>query len=536
VARALAAAIVVSLLAVSGAGGSDAQTPKRGGTLVFRMIGPEPACLNVLDARCVELPNTSNIVEQVLAKPFEVEPDSTFRPRLLSDFTFTRKPPFTLTYHIRPEARWSDNAPITARDFIFTLRAIRTHGAPLDREFHRVVRRMDAVDTKTLRIALRSRFAGWRGLFGNLLPSHALRGEDLTKVWNDRIDNPKTGGPIGSGPFLVERWERGRQLVLRRNPNYSGSHPAYLDRLVIRFASSPADPTEALRRGEYDVVTGVPLDLVPDLRREPGIRVSAIRGTGVEHLEFRVGPGGHPALKSKLVRRALAYGIDRVAIVRGLYKDIDPRWGPLDSAVFVTQARYHEPNWRAYRYRSAQARRLLEQAGCRRGNDGIYSCAGDRLSLRFVTTAGFRTRERVLSLVQAQLRQVGVEVVPSFATPAALFGQILPGGAFDAALFSWVYSPDHSGLAGIYGCGGSQNLAGYCQRLVTADFDQSERILDEDQRARVLNRADRQIAKDVPVIPLFQFVLTAAFDARVRNYAMTPFNPLWNAENWWLER
>ena len=66
----------------------------------------------------------------------------------------------------------------------------------------------------------------------------------------ERIDNPKTGRPIGSGPFLVERWERGKQLTLVRNPRYWGPHAAYLDRIVIRFCKDAcnAHPGRGARR------------------------------------------------------------------------------------------------------------------------------------------------------------------------------------------------------------------------------------------------------------------------------------------------
>ena len=97
------------------------------------------------------------------------------------------------------------------------------------------VRSVRAARREDGRVVLRSRLAGWRELFGDVLPRHALAGDDLASVWTDRIDNPKTGAPIGSGPFLVERWERGKQFTLRRNPRYWGPHPAYLDRLVVRF-------------------------------------------------------------------------------------------------------------------------------------------------------------------------------------------------------------------------------------------------------------------------------------------------------------
>ena len=63
-----------------------------------------------------------------------------------------------------------------------------------------------------------------------MLPEHALRGEDLETVWRDRMVNPKTGRPIGSGPFLVDDWDRGKRLTLVRNRNYWGPHLSHLDR------------------------------------------------------------------------------------------------------------------------------------------------------------------------------------------------------------------------------------------------------------------------------------------------------------------
>ena len=384
-----------------------------------------------------------------------------------------------------------------------------------------------------MRVVLRPRFASWRALFGNILPSHALRGSDLTQVWSDRIDDPRTGRPIGSGPFLVERLERGRQLVLRRNPHYWGPHPAYVDRLVIRFSESATDPSDELKSGELDVAMGVPPAAVPAVRRLPGMRFVAPAGSAYEQLAIQLGPNAHPALRNKLVRRALAYGIDRTALVRQIWGQVDPSARVLDSALHVTQSRYYKPNWGAYRYRPAEARRLLGQAGCRQGPDGIFSCGGQRLSLRFVTSAGFAIRAQALSLIQAQLRAAGVEVVPVFAPPGTFFTQILPQGAFEVALFAWLGFPGGSQV-GIYGCGGAQNYTRYCQRLVTAHLNQADRMLDERAQARVLDRADRGLASDVPTIPLYQFVVTAAYDTSVRGFRFLPWNPIWNAENWWL--
>src|SRR5262245_34842284 len=115
---AVAAAIAASLLAVSGASGTSEQTPKRGGTVVFGPV-QEPGCLNPVNATCLSLPGFW-IFDSTLEPAFATAPDFSARPQLVSGATFTTRPPFTLTYHIRSEARWSDGVPVTARDFVFT--------------------------------------------------------------------------------------------------------------------------------------------------------------------------------------------------------------------------------------------------------------------------------------------------------------------------------------------------------------------------------------------------------------------------------
>jgi peptide/nickel transport system substrate-binding protein len=538
---ALAAALALALLAVSGAGGAGAQTPKRGGTVaILPQILAEPACLNLVVSPCLaDSPGAP--VLSVLYGAFAVGPDLSLRPKLVSDVDFTTKPPFTLTYHIRPKAHWSDGVPITVRDFVFTHKAIRMYSPPgLDAGHRSRVRSVRALDAKTARVVLRSRFGGWRGFFPFVLPEHALRGENLAEVWIDRIDNPKTAKPIGSGPFLVGHWDRGEQLTLVRNPNYWGRHRAYLDRIIIRFRENAAALTgaefaELFRAGEVDIVQRAQFseDLASALQRLPDSRLLVEPGTIWEHFDIRGwGEGGHPLLKRKRVRQALAYGIDRVALVQELFGEVTPQARPLDSDVFLGTSRWYKPNWSIYRHRPELARRLLEREGCRRGADDTYSCAGVRLSLRFISRGAPERRVRTLELVQARLRQVGIEVLPSYAPPTA-HDQILERGDFDVTLFMWIQS-DESGQIDTFGCQGRQNYAGYCQRLVTRDLDQSERILDERKRARVLNRADAQLARDVPVIPLFQVPLVAGVRSNIRNYVPHSTDPTWNAENWWL--
>ncbi len=533
-------ALVCGVVAVAPAAGVPEQTPKRGGTLDL-LTGREPACLSLILTQCQGF---NSILNGVIEGAFKQAPDFSWRERLVSRVDYTSKPPFTLTYHIRPEARWSDGVPVSARDFVFTYETrLKYPALPEDDPYRTMIRSVRIVDGKTVKVALRSRYAFWRVLFDHVFPEHVLRGEDLEKVWLVRIDNPKTGRAIGNGPFLVGDWERGEYLELVRNPRYSGLRKAYLNRIVVRWSLDHAQIAARFRDGSADVAQyQYADDWVSALESVPGVELRFRPDSpGWEHLDFRLGPGGHPALRNdgrnnKLVRRAIAYGIDRVAIARSYIPDLGARVRPLDSALLRSGSRGYKPNWSAYRYRPTETHRLLRQAGCRRGGDGIYSCAGERLTLRFVGRSAGRLK--TLELLRAQLLKVGIDVRPAAATQFA-HDQILETGDFDATLFAW-FAPaadEAGGPEGLYGCGGDQNYMGYCQRLVTADLDQADRILDADRRARVLNRADRQLALDVPTLPLYEIWSVAIYRPGVRNFANgSGFNdPTWNAENWWLD-
>ena len=539
---ALVGLVITLALVAAPASGAPEQAPKSGGTVVFAQPQPEPACLNILQSQCAGAGGIQLITvwRLVLEAPFDLGGDLTWRPGLVSSATFTTRPPYTLTYHIRPEARWSDGTPVTARDFVFThasiLRYVHDNG-PLE-SVHSQVRRVAAVDAKTVRVTLRSRVGEWRRLFAGILPAHALRGEDLGAVWRDQIDNPKTGRPIGSGPFLVERLDRGRQIVLVRNPRYWGGHRSRVDRLVIRFGVQAGDLPGLLRTGQVHVAYNFPTSLVSELRRDADLELVSGPSTSSERIDFRIGPGGNPLLRKKLVRRAIAHGIDRVAIVSRLGTESGLRYALLQSAMLLTQSRNYRSAWQDYRHRPAESRRLLEQAGCRRGGDGIYACDGIRLSLRLFThvTPG-SIRPGIVEQMQAQLRRVGVEVVPTFAPPSALLfpGGVYARGEFDVALVAAVRASQTDATKSLFGCGAALNYTGYCQRLVTSDLDEATRIFDAGRQAAALSRADRRMAKDAPVVPLFQHPTMAILAPGVRGFVLNSTTGVAGAVNWWLD-
>ena len=539
----LAAGLIASVVVAAPAGGAPAQTTKRGGMLVIAAAPhTEPACLNLFVSSC----NAPSDLRLVLPGAFKVTPSATFRPDLVSSARVVSRNPFTLLYRIRPKARWSDRVPVTASDFVFTYQAQRNTvpssptilGSSLAASARSERRRSGsfcASPTQTGATSSRWSFRVTR-----------LRGATSRASGRMRSTIPRTGRRIGSGPFLFGGWDRGKELTLVKNPRYWGPHTAYLDRLVYRFL--PAQVlAEAMRKGEIDMIDPVASQRASiielDKEHAPGIRVFRTPATSFEVIAIRQGPGGHPALqgkRGKLVRQALAYGIDRVTIARTIGTPLEDALPtkPLDNFVLLPeQSPYYRPNWKTYRYRPAHAGRLLEQAGCRRGQDRIYSCGGERLALRFLAPANVEGRQRTVELAQQQLRQVGVDVRAVYAPSLTLYGEILPSGDFDLMIFSYGMGASTAGPFTIFGCQQEQNFYGYCDRLVTRDLDQATRIIDLRRRVGLLNRVDARLAKAVPALPLFQGTKLLAAKATVRGIVPNGVGmTAWNAEHWWLER
>jgi peptide/nickel transport system substrate-binding protein len=135
--------------------------------------------------------------------------------------------------------------------------------------------------------------------------------------------------------------------------------------------------------------------------------------------------------------------------------------------------------------------------GCTTGSDGIYVCGGTRASFRIAIAAGNQRRATEVAVMQAQLHDVGIEVVPDVEPAGVIFGTMLPAGAFDTTIFAWVGDGDPSGFVPIYSCGGGSNYGHYCSDQVTSLLQASDAELDPVSRAAFVNQADAIMAHDV---------------------------------------
>jgi peptide/nickel transport system substrate-binding protein len=530
----LAGATFATLVATSTAEPTAKPKPRRGGTVVVALHIDPPSLNWYLDLGAPR--STSVISDQVLASAYhDVGRSGESAPDLIVGDPKITSRPFSLTYTIKQRARWSDGVPITARDFVFTWQLLARSTFKIPDGFRKVygeIVKAKILAPKKVRFVFRKPTLDWKGLFAPVLPWHALAGEDFDNVWRDRIDNPKTGRPIASGPFIVASRSRGSSLTLARNANYWGKK-AYLDRLSFRFLLDYGDELRALLDGDLDLIQETADLAFGDLPNSPGIRVQSGQTTLWEHIEFQFGSKGNPALRQPFVRQAIAYGIDRKTLTAQLYKGLAPGLKTNQSAIFLPFQRQYRPHWQIWGYSPQKAIRLLRSHGCRKGGDGIFSCDGRRLSFRFAST-GAGLRERTFDLIQLQLRRIGIDLVKDFSP--LFIRSLLPQGDWDLALFAWGRAVDPPGADShdFWACKGELNYMTYCNRRVTRLLLKAATELRESRRTALLNQADALIARDLPTLPLFDKPGYLIYNRRIKNVTWNPIDVLWNAQDWWI--
>jgi peptide/nickel transport system substrate-binding protein len=480
-------------------------------------------------------PAVQDIAISVYPSVFRTHPDFSVRldQTLMAGAELTGQDPQTITYRIRPEARWADGVPISADDFQYLWRHLNGADPRIDAftttGYDRIERVTGSGDGKTVTVVFKRRFADWRSLFANLLPAHHVRRQP--GGWNNGLDRHPERIPSG-GPFEIAGIKRGETVTLRRNDQYWGPK-AHLDKILIRLVPDAEAQLDALRNHEADLIRPQPTnDLVNHVRQLPGLRSQARPTLGFEHLTFNL---KHPILADLAVRQAIATAIDTEQLVERLVRPIHPGARPLGNRIWLTGQQPYQDHAGGYGKGDTQAaRRLLEQAGWTLGSDGVYVKDGRPLRLRWLTFTGDERRKAEGVLLQAQLAKAGVRLEPAART-ITTFSNWLYHGSFDIADFASIGNPFVlSDSQDNYRTAGTSNPGKFSDPTVDDLFQRASGELDPARAADIGNEIDRRLWAQLPSIPLYQVPGFLAWRQDLVNVEpnTTQAGPFWNAGTW----
>jgi peptide/nickel transport system substrate-binding protein len=213
--------------------------------------------------------------------------------------------------------------------------------------------------------------------------------------------------PVGTGPFRFVEYVAKERIVVERNPDYWGTAPA-LDKLTFRFYPDSSARRLALDAGEIDVAFDLPRADVKSLKaRGINVPTAAVGGYQVLFADL-TGKAPYDLLSDVNLRKAVAHGIDRRALITGVLEDLAT---PDQSMVPPASLGASASLVKGIQFDPVQARKILDDNGWRVGAGGIREKDGRQLKL--VLVSGFPSAEvlrPIPAFVQAQLKTIGIDI------------------------------------------------------------------------------------------------------------------------------
>jgi len=444
----------------------------------------------------------------------------------------------TITYHIRRGVRFADGAPLTARDCAWSIAAIDNPRNNVQSRYgYDLVADAQAANDTTLVLHLKRPFAPLLTLVlapqgFPILPRHILaKFPDFNHIAFD-------AAPIGSGPYVVERWQRGDRVTMRANPYYWRGKPR-IARIIVRFVPDPQTAINLLHTHEVQgYFNEQDYADYPILRDIPGYAVTSTPENAVGAIIFNT---QDPLTGDSLVRHALAEAIDVKSLIAKAYR------GALTSAnagrgLFIWA--YDKAAYPDIPFNPNAARELLERAGWRLGSDGVRHKNGQALSLLFILQAATPGDAVIGNTVADYERRVGVHVdlkafeITQFVAPANEGGPVY-GGKFQMGLYPFVNGDDPD-ATDQFACANvpphGYNKSRICNRRIDALLEAGKATYDLAQRKAIYARLQRLLYAQLPIALIYQTRQVNAFTTRLQHQTTSLSGAFWNAGAWTLEQ
>ncbi|MGA7616397.1 MAG: ABC transporter substrate-binding protein, partial [Thermoanaerobaculia bacterium] len=304
------------------------------------------------------------------------------------------------TFHLDPDATFSDGTPVTAEDVVWTVEKIvdpTTLSSELASSFDDLdPAETKAIDARTAQIGFKDVRAGQILSFDiPILPKHVYEKGNFQQDYNDRV--------IGNGPYRLVRREPGKQILLTRRTDYAGDKP-YIQNVVFRVIADQTVAWNAMKKGDIDetrITSDQWLLEKDDPRVQRTVDIHRFYQLGYNFIPWNE---RDPILSDARVRRALTMCLDRAAIVNNLYHGT----ARIITGPFTPDQWAYDPGVEPYRYDPEGAKSLLAQAGWSdHDGDGVLDRDGKKFELELLLTN--QASKDQAQIFQQGLQEAGIE-------------------------------------------------------------------------------------------------------------------------------
>ncbi len=297
---------------------------------------------------------------------------------------------------IRDDVKFSDGQNLDANDVAFTFNQAQNSGSVIDLN---ILQKAEAVDKKTVIFTLKEP----RSTFVDLLISIGI-------VPSRTYGSGYGENPVGSGPFKFVQWDKGQQLIVKRNPQYYGEKPIF-EQITFLFLSEDASYAAA-KAGQVDIAS-IPATLAD--QKVPKMNLIALKSVDNRGIMFPfVKPGekteegyliGNDVTSDIAIRKAINVGINREALVDGVLLGYgSPAYTVCDRMPWWNQETVIEDN------NPEEAIKIMENGGWIRGEDGFFEKEGLKASFTLIYPASDQVRQALALAVKDMVKQIGIDI------------------------------------------------------------------------------------------------------------------------------
>ena len=516
---------------------------KKGGTLVLVSEKTWPN-FNIFssDGNTFE---TAQVMSGEVPSPYIVYPDSSVKLNddLVSSVEVTKQDPQTVVYKIKPDAKWNDDTPISAKDFELYWKFNNGKDCPAcDVAATTGYDQIDSVtgsdNDKTVTVTFKTPYPDYKSLFGLYPAQVAAKNGDLTtpaglaKAYEAFKGTPNWSG----GPYMFSDFQKDVSVTLVPNPKWYGKTKPALDKVIYKVITDQAQEVPALQNKEVQVVTAQPnADIVQKVQGMTGVNYNLTTGLTWEHLDLNL---KNKYLADPALRQAIFTVVDRKSIIGKTVGPFYPKAQPLNNHNFMNgQAGYKDVLGDSGQGTGdvAKATKILTDKGYKITGGKLMAPDGTAVpQLRFRFTTGNTLREQTGEIVQANLKQLGIDLKLD---PTDKLGGTLGAHDFDMIIFAWVGGPFPTGNKDLWATAGGSNYTGYSNPDVDKLLNQAVTTLDDTKLRDLLNQADALMVKDANVLPLYA---KPSFIAVYSDYINIRNNPnisgsAYNNQEWGLK-
>ena len=445
----------------------------------------------------------------------------------------------TWTFKTQPNAKWSDGKPLTAEDAAWTINTdvkYKDGGAANAAGLVNHIKNATAPNATTL-VVNYDEAPGPTWVLGQfqqffILPKH-IWAQQLGKDGAGLKTFPNNAPVVGSGPFTLVKFKKNNIAIFKANDSYWGTKPRIDEFGLQQFSDDDAMVT-ALQHNNLDAIEAVPATAIKTLRNA-GFVVSDV--PGLDQTDFIINSNPHKKNHRELlnlkVKEAMDHAIDRQKIVNVTWLGA----AKLPSTIIPASAGagWHNPHLKPVSFDLTLANKLLDQAGFKKGSDGIRVADGQKMSYEVVAPTDVQSIPRTFQILQTDFKKIGVQLKQQALDSSAAFAKMTaPNNTyqdFDLAMWDWTALIDPDFMLSVVTCAqyGGWSDSGYCDKNYDKMYSEQQVAPTAAKRRQIVWAMQAKLYKDRPYLWLANDDSVAANSSKwadFQNTAQGPFNEL----------